>query len=312
MNILLIAPKIARRGAVCNFSGVWSWYLSQELMRRGISLRFDAPLHGSKLHPDEVIAHYEDIDLYGVDHIIALGTRYFELVPRQCGQILMQRCKGAVTQVHDAGRVDATCDCTFTLRSDRNNERNHYVGWAADHEAIQPRQIKGELRILVDHPDYGTVRPDLSQQIADECAAFAKSGAWKNRYSSIRLRRLVDGAIEDFDGGDVKPYRRKPVSFDDVCAEYSKTSVFFVTHPESVGLTVLETAMAGALPVIPSGFVRPDRLETVRHLEYAGSIPWSDVLDQIDIKASRKMAIENTWAKVAARMLVYLKNFRRA
>ena len=311
MKLLLIAPEIKRRSAVNNFSGVWSWYLSEELKRRGIELRFGAPLHASKRAPANIIAHYRNLDIDGIDHILALGTRYFERVPRECGQILMSRFGGAVTQVHDAGRPETSCDCTFTLRSDRNNEHNHYVGWAADHETIRPAQIPGELRILVDHPDYGTVRPDHSEKIATECLAFVRSGVWRDSYSSVRLRRLVDGAIEDITSGAVGPYRRKPVSFEEVCAEYSKTHLFMVTHPESVGLTVLETAMAGALPVVPSGFIQRDRLATVRHFEHTGGIPWGDVLDRIDIAASRGTAIKNTWAAVAARMLVYFKNFRR-
>jgi hypothetical protein len=74
---------------------------------------------------------------------------------------------------------------------------------------------------------------------------------------------------------------------------------------------VLETAMAGALPVVPKGFVRRDRLATVRHIEHVGQVPWSDVLDRIDIAASRDVAVKNTWSAVAARMLVYFDHFRR-
>lgn len=312
MNLLFIAPRIKTRSQIRNFSGVWSWYLEQEFKRRGISIRFDAPLHEKKRKRSDIVDHYRNLDLDGIDHIVALGTRYFDRVPKACGNVLMERCCGAVVQIHDSGRDQMPCHATFTLRSDRCDERNHYIGWAADHELLRPRQVRGEFRILVDHPDYGVGRRDNTERVVEECARFARSKLWRGRYSSVSLRRLVDGAIEDFDEGSaVWPYGRSAVSFEECCEEYSKAHVFMVTHPESVGLTVLETAMAGALTVAPAGFIQEDRLATVRHLTYDGSVPWREVLDSVDIKASRAMARENTWAKVAARMLVYFKNFSR-
>jgi hypothetical protein len=75
-----------------------------------------------------------------------------------------------------------------------------------------------------------------------------------------------------------------------------------VTHPESVGLVVLETAMAGALPVVPQGFIPADRLATVRHIEWGKNIPWKKVLMTVNPQKSRKTALVNTWDQVALRI----------
>lgn len=313
MRLMLIAPELNDISQVKSFSGVWSWYLAAEMRRRGIDVCFDAPLHLSSMEPNEIVRHYQKLDLDGVDHILALGTRYFERVPLDCGEVLMRRMKGAVVQLHDAGRPEPTCDCTFTLRSDRVDDRNYYVGWAADHELIKPKQIDGELRILIDHPDYSLDRTaDISKRMIAECLLLKNSRVWRGSYNSVRIRRLTDGGIEDICEGSVaNPYERKTVPFNEVCEEYCKTSVFVVTHPESVGLSVLETAMAGALVVVPKKFIQPDRLATVRAFRIFEGIPWSDVIEQIDIKASRKKAIKNTWKAVAAKMLLFFKNFKR-
>lgn len=313
MRLLLIAPEVKTLEAVRSFSGVWSWYLSRELRRRGIDFDFSPPVHLSGMTDQEVIRHYRKMDLSSYDHILALGTRYFERVPETVGKELMMRMPGAVTQVHDAGRPVPFCDCTFTLRNDRVNDFNHYVGWAADHELIIPRHIPGELRILIDHPDYGLDRlsNDISSKIIVDCQKFMRSEIWRSRYQSIRLRRIADGMIEDVCTPDVPFYQRKAVPFPEVCDEYSKTHLFIVTHPESVGLSVLETAMAGATVLSPLGFIQPDRLDTVRALKFRGDIPWEHALDHINIKASRRKALENSWSKVAARMLVYFKNFKK-
>lgn len=283
------------------------------MRRRGVELDYSPPVHLSGMTDQEVIRHYRKLDLSEYDHILALGTRYFERIPETVGKELMLRFDGAVTQVHDAGRPVPFCDCTFTLRSDRLNDFNYYVGWAADHEMIVPRQNPDELRILIDHPDYSNDRhlSDISSRIIEDCQRFIKSGEWKKKYKSVSLRRIADGGIEDVSSSSVPLYQRKAIPFAEVCDEYSKTHLFMVTHPESVGLSVLETAMAGASVLAPVGFIQPDRLNTVRAIKFHGTVPWEHALNHINIKASRRKALENTWSKVTARMLVYFKNFSR-
>lgn len=315
MKLLLIAPRIDRLEQVKNFSGVWSWFLPRELERRGVQVQFDEPLHDSGLSRKDMVRHYEELDLTGVDHILALGTRYFDRVPPACGNVLMQRCAGVVAQVHDNDR-DSACDVTFTLRSGGSKRqpsgRSYHVGWAADPELLRPAQVPGELCLLVDHPDYGVDREDRTVSVVEQCIKFAESGAWRKRFDTIRLRRLVDGGVESFNSGSATgKYGREGAPFAEMCAEYGTAHVFLVTHPESVGLTVLETAMCGALAVVPGTYIQPDRLELVRHVQYEQDIPWLEVLRQIDVRASRQMAREHTWGRVAARVLLGIKKFGR-
>ena len=83
-----------------------------------------------------------------------------------------------------------------------------------------------------------------------------------------------------------------------------------VTHPESVGLVVLETSLAGALTVSPNNYINQDRLDTVRHYKYLPNtdIEWDKVLGMINPSASRNCALNNSWDAVAKRLIKGLKN----
>lgn len=308
MRLLLIGPEARELQAVRNFSGVWSHYLTQEFERAGIEVGFEPSLSRTPLRPGEVVNHYRHLPLDGYDHIIALGTRYFEKVPAECASVLRSRFRGAVTQLHD-GKSRAGVDCTFTVKRVAL-PRHHCVGWAADPELCRPKQDRRELRILVDHPNYVTLRGDKTKDILRDIKRFVRSGAWRSKFSSVRVRRIADGAVVD--GSEpVTRYSRQSIPLPAICEEYSKAHLFMVTHRESIGLSVLETAMAGALPVAPHGFIPADRLATVRHVKYERAVPWSQVLQAIDIEASREMAKAHTWTKVAARIIGWLEKFQK-
>jgi hypothetical protein len=226
---------------------------------------------------------------------------------------------GKVTQLHDGVVHEGLAphmvgvDCTFTFRDDSIRTRdwkryaasNHYIGWAADPDMLHPSHEDGELRILVDHPYYKSGQPDITEAVTRDCVMFAHTGMWRDKFKSIKVRRLVNGGAEDVGLGDqmFKQFERKHVSFAEIAKEYRRTHVYAVTHKESVGLTCLETAFCGALTVAPKNMIYSDRLQTVRHIEHDGRVPWVDVLNAIDIKASVQLAREQSWNKVAERML---------
>lgn len=309
MRLLLIGPEARDRETLRNFSGVWSHYLTREFEKAGVGVRFDAPMNRTAVRQSELVDYYRNLPLDGIDHVLALGTRYFEKVPVDCAGVLRSRLNGAVTQLHD-GKSRASVDVTFTVK--RVEERRHHcIGWAADPALLQPKQDVDHLCILVDHPHYVTLRGDKTSSILADCQRFIQSRVWARWYKSARVRRIADGGVVD-GFGTVQRYMRQSVPFPVICDEYSRAHLFMVTHKESIGLSVLETAMAGALPVVPNGFVPRDRLSTVRHIEYADRvINWRGILSAINPRASREQALENTWDRVASRILTWLVAFRK-
>jgi hypothetical protein len=301
------------------FTDVWTYYLSREL-RRHVSadlLQIPGDITGDALHK-----WFLDLDVTGYRAVIALGLRYFSTIPKHVAQDLKNKIgtQGFLCQIHDGSRLDNDpVDITFTIKDEtpryplesdanryvRHHASNVYVGWAADPTLNSPAQDASVLRILVDHTNYGDNPVDHTKDILHDIQGFIRSEIWKNKWDQVKVRRFDSGCVVDVDFDridEIQRYDRKAMPFSDICGEHSAAHVFCVTHPESVGLVVLETAMAGALSLVPQRFVPADRLATVRHIEYERTIPWKQVLRTINPEESRRMALVNSWERVAKRI----------
>jgi hypothetical protein len=294
VRILVIADEVASTDCIYSFKTLWAWYVTETLSRLGAGICFAPPIRNPQVSDKAIIRHFRELSLDGVDHILALGHRYFEHIPRKVSSELKRRCRGLVTQTHESARRETLVDCTFTMTevSAELSEHNVCVGWAADPELLWPAQNPQELRILIDHPEYhhdGT-RPDRTQKILRECEEFMVSQRWREwGYESIDLARMpVAGA-----------------PFPEICADHRRRQLFMVTHRETCGFSAIESAMAGGLPIVPEGFIPPDRLATIRHVAYQPDdpIPWDDALDSVDPIASRFQAADQTWRSLVEKMM---------
>lgn len=332
LNILLLNPGKTPRNPseIGCFSDVWSFYLTNEL-RKHVGLSIESI--PSNLQDEKLASWFEDLDVSGYDAVIALGLRYFSNIDRTIVENLRAKIyPGFLCQIHDGSRLDNDpVDITFTLKNEddkyhfnseanryvRHRSYNAYIGWAADPELNHPMQDSNDLRILVDHTNYGNNPIDYTSELLRQIKTLVESRIWSDRFKSISIRRFDSKQIVDVDFSNInniKPYDRSPMPFTEVCKEHCRAHIFCVTHPESVGLVVLETAMAGAFIVSPAGFIPRDRLNTVRHLEWDKTIPWHRVLEKIDIAQSRKMATVNSWEAVAKRIRAEIwlrRNIRR-
>jgi hypothetical protein len=295
------------------------YYLPTELKKHTQVVHQQIP---TNLSESDLLRWFNNLDVKGYDAVIGLGLRYFSTVPRNIGEILLKKLgrRGLLCQIHDGSRLDNDpVDVTFTLKDDshrypfgsdanryvRHRSYNEYIGWAADPAINVSNQSQQDLRILVDHTNYGDNPTDNTEKILEDIKQFVDSGIWRDRWKSVSVRRFDSGGAVDVDldnPGPVERYDRRAISFTKICREHGAAHVFCVTHPESVGLVVLETAMAGALSVVPRGFVPLDRLNTVISVEYDEQIPWEQVLEKIDPEASREVAIKNSWEIVCKRI----------
>src|SRR5262245_2742942 len=321
VKLLVVGPDIRDFRKVKNFTGIQAFYLARELRARGVQLHF---VDGK--HPDP-LSYLAGIDGCGCDHALALGLRWFTHKPIGCASILATKVKGSVTQLHDGVVHEylephlADVDCTFTFRDDstrtkhweRYARRYHFIGWAADPNYLYPEQKPGELRILIDHPYYKSGTPDITDAVTTDAVMFANTYDWRDSYKTIRIRRLINGGAEDVNMGNLvtKQFDRKHVPFEDIAQEYRRTTVYLVTHKESVGLTCLELAYCGALVVASKGLIYQDRLDTVRHILYEGvRAPWNIIMAEIAIAASAALARKQRWGDVATRMLQWFEDYK--
>lgn len=301
------------------FTDVWTHYLPNELKKHVQTYVMQIP---SKLSDRELETWFDNLDIEEYRAVIALGLRYFSTIPRHIGEKLRSRLGPTrfLCQIHDGSRLDNDpVDITFTLKDEsakypfeaeanryvRHHSYNAYIGWAADSTINFPDQDNHVLRILVDHTNYGPNPVDRTQDILNDIKSFIESKIWSPKWRGVEVRRFDSGRVVDVDFdriNEIVRYDRTAIPFTDICREHGRAHVFCVTHPESVGQVVLETAMAGALTVTPEGFIPIDRLATVRYHEYQKNIDWKVVLSNINPARSRKVAMVNSWEQVVRRI----------
>lgn len=314
MKLLLIAPDMSDVGNVKGYFDVWSHYLPREFKRLGVDFRLEPLYENGEIK--DFGKYFRELELEGIDHILAIGLRYFSMLPIEAVSSLSARFAGAIAQYNDAPLDETPVDCTFTARRFPDPKpKNVYCGWAADPDRCKPEQDPEDLQILIDHPDYSEGKEHLDRSIAviADVDRFIKSKIWYPRFQRVRVRRLIDGGVEDCDlkGRKVSAFTRQHIPFPEICKEYCKTHIFLPTHEESLGLTVLETSLAGAMTVSQVRMIPEDRLEGLRNIRYELKIDWRQVLDELDAKRSRQLAMKNSWRAVAVRMLSYFQAFER-
>jgi hypothetical protein len=316
MKILILCPgKIAKSlDNIRCFTDVLNYYLPKSLATIADTTIMSIP----DVDNNRLKEIFSTIAVNDYDAILTLSLRFYSKISQETTALLRDRFKGLLCQVHDGSRLDHDpVDVTFTFKDDtnrlsknagwlaRHKKYNEYMGWATDPEVNTPRQDSRDLRILVDHTNYGDNAVDSTAKVLTEIQRFVESDIWRHKFDSVSVRRFDSGRVVDveFDNLDIKKYNRTAIPFSEITKEHCATHIFCVTHPESVGLVVLETAMSGALPVIPKGFIPNDRLKTIRYVEWDQRVNWKRVLAKLDIDKSRSVALDNTWPAVADRIV---------
>ena len=315
MNLLILSPNLKipkNKAEIDNFESVWCYYLYHKLKNFDINVNF-LTIPNIK-NEKELCDYFDNLKIDSYHGILVLGLRYFSHVPEKIGLNLKKRFSGILCQLYDGSRLDTDpVDVTFTFRNDdwryplgapnnrhlRHHNNNVYIGWSADSNLIQSRQPKEKLNVLVDHSAFNHNSLDRSFDTLMNIRNLIHSGIYEDYgFKSVSVRRFTSGAVEtvDIDNFSIQRYdNTASMSYINACREYSKAHIFCVTHKESVGQSIIESATSGALVISPKNFVNKDRLDTVRHVEWSDRIDWPSVLPAIDIKKSREKASKNSW-----------------
>lgn len=179
------------------------------------------------------------------------------------------------------------------------HEQTRELGWAADGEMLkaeQPYQA-GPINVLLDHGHYNK-KEDHSDMLLESLA---------KRPEQIRVKRFAPGGVEDVDLANWTPVDQRPpgATYAEAVDAHNWAHVFCVTHQESLGLSVLEAAMAGNLIVLQKGFIKPVLVNPLRRQVYdskQGYLPdWTNIFRNIDPPYCRSFAERfNRWREMAA------------
>lgn len=253
------------------------------------------------------------------DHCIAFEQRTFFNRSPSYYNAVKSKIKGKITTICDNNYNIGPEDCTFYSVGWIDNRiipKSLYVGWAAEPSELYINKNSNELRILIDHSYYGDVKnnSDYSKEIIHDVCNYVNN---YNKYrilqpnkNNIIVRRFISGGIETLDTKNpwFETYNRAGLNFKDACDEYNKTNIFIVTHNESLGLSVIEAAMAGALILIPNDSIKPWLVNDLNCIKFDAKkgIPWKDVMKKLNPEESRRLALKYNYKDVENKMFNYL------
>lgn len=252
-----------------------------------------------------------------VDHLVCTInnggiTRLFEREKIDLCKGLRRLVRGYFVEMSDHSKPNSISDLFCTMMPEKPSPKVRYIGWAADDTILEPEKPK-TLTIFVDHSLYVDTAPDFTKTVIEGIRRYFAST--RDNLEIIQLRN--DGLIKV---DPSKPFipeiydRKQQIPYPDVCQAYNKSHIFVVTHAESLGLSVIESAMAGAHILSYPRAIKQPLIEPLSHSFYNTQDPES-VKEAIDkfIKSRvtpaqiKQKAMEWTWSKCINRLVAALE-----
>jgi hypothetical protein len=241
------------------------------------------------------------------DHVICLEQRGFQVAHPTIYEFFRARTPGAICAICDHDQLIGPEDYLFHAQPTRHcppSPKSVQATWAASPEYCYPEKEQGILNILIDHNNYSG--DDRADDVVDQVSAFAtgRFRALKRRYGfeQIVIRQFKSGGIEQIDPTSPQyfgSYNRRGLPFPEACREYRRADIFFVTKRESMGLSMIECAMAGALVVLPAGYANRALLDPLNHVTWNEVIDFDDVMAALDVGWSARRAAPYNWQHLA-------------
>ena len=245
------------------------------------------------------------------DHVINLEQRGFAVAHPSTFEFFRARTPGAVCAICDHDLVLGPEDYLFHVQPSQQppNGKSVKVTWAASPEHCYPGKNTATLNLLVDHRTMSTTvieRQRCSPKSASLRAPSRKGSTISPTCPSgsscpagSQRSTPITSSSKSITIAQGSPSRRR--------APYRQADIFFVTKAESMGLSVLECAMSGALVVVPRGYVNPHLLEPLNHVVWDDRIDWELVIAKLDAELSASSAARFNWQHLATLMINKLR-----
>ena len=238
---------------VNNISAVYGYFYYHNMLRYIKDKKLDIELYIDRLkYSSEIDKEY--------DHCFVLYNRGIKVMNDNNYNKLRSFIKGKILTIAPSSKIIGKEDVLLCYVG-KNKKRCFKINWTADKFELYPEQKKlKKIRILVDHKYYGkkTSRMYKVDQTEQIIKALLK---YKETNENIEIIQIQTGSEEGFKiiekEEDISEYNRhKATSFKKIFEVYRSASLFFVTHPECMGLSTLECNMAGCKVVIPKDFIK--------------------------------------------------------
>jgi|LWDU01.1.fsa_nt_gi glycosyltransferase involved in cell wall biosynthesis len=321
--LLVVDPKVATEPllpeTLFNWSTVYSYSLIQAFKRLGNDVEIENVYEIIKGDCPRLGAKRFDFALVILNNASKdFGTELFDRIR---DLIIPSGLIGTISD-HDFGiEFEDVRFCATIINPREQSPRAHQVYWGCDPNFLEPEKDEDCLTILLDSWHLEDKKYDRTPEILHACLEYSKSSDnFIGDKGKIRILAWGNDGIEEFRPEGENELVRKPnrVGFGELMENLRRADVFMVTHSESMGLTILEAAMAGCVVVIPvpaipnpdvSRWIREDLAETVPHVDFSHrleeriEIPWNDIGNMMDPSKIRGETIEFTWERVAERII---------
>ena len=268
------------------------------------------------------VNNYKNFKIPDCDHILSVEQRGWynrqKYVNFPLEDLVRKHIKGKICTICDhnilVGYEDLLFYATPMKPHQESKPKTVLVGWAASPEVCFPEKDPDILRILIDHSYYGNPEKpgvpdrDISDSIIRSCLNFSKKSEKK-----VILRRFISNGVETIKDESFKKdiYNRSGIPYPEACEEYRKADIFIVTHPESLGISVIESAMSGALIIVPFKYIKIFLTEDLLVYTFdpgQGEIDWDVVISMLNIEEAREKALKHSWNHVASMMLEHIND----
>lgn len=291
---------------------LYSYFLRKEFDKLGVET---VPCHDGGFNVEK----YKKLKIPDCDHILSVEQRGWynrqKYVDFPLEALVRKHIKGKICTICDHNILVGYEDLLFYAApmklSQKPKPRTVCVGWAADPELCSPEKDPDTLRILIDHSYYGNPdKPDkptgdISDLVINSCLEFSKRSGRR-----VVLRRFISNGVETIKGFYKKDlYNRIGMPYPEACDEYRKADIFIVTHPESLGISVIESAMSGALIIVPLRYIKFSLTKDllVYNFDPEQGIDWKTVLSMLNVEEARNKASKYTWSNVVSTMLEHIE-----
>lgn len=192
----------------------------------------------------------------------------------------------------------------------KSNNKSHYIGIGVDEYLFFPNKTD-KFTILIDdcywlqnHQDKW--KRDDTTIILNKCINFLKSN------SNIQIIRL---GYRDKQSRFIDPYKNKIDGYEVIedfipneekAKYHNNASIWWGTHPESLGMEYFESAMSGCILVYPKGFINYGLLNDFYRIEYDNieDITLENLINMHEKYSDlqREKALKYTWNNVYSRI----------
>lgn len=243
------------------------------------------------------------------DFCFILFNRGVKTIGTAAYTVLREKIKHQIITICGTNKIiDQEDILLFTMGKRKPKALRFY--WGADFDMLKPEKPE-TVTILVDHKYYGKAtsklaQRDHTQKIIDSLLSYKKSG------KNIVIKHIGSGEVHTVEEGyKITDFRHgSAMDFREIYKYYNEAHIYVVTHPESFGLSTIESAASGSLIVQPEGYIKPELIKKMHHytVRDINNINWDEIISRINIDKSRKMAERFQYKNMVQTLYQHMKD----